>query len=70
MLQSGKHDITAWYDGILTCPNSPRCCVPKTIDNDIAFIDKSFGFESAVGASVGVINCALIEAQDSEQGRV
>eukprot|EP00277_Geminigera_cryophila_P010553 CAMPEP_0179411468 /NCGR_PEP_ID=MMETSP0799-20121207/3916_1 /TAXON_ID=46947 /ORGANISM="Geminigera cryophila, Strain CCMP2564" /LENGTH=462 /DNA_ID=CAMNT_0021183545 /DNA_START=1 /DNA_END=1386 /DNA_ORIENTATION=+ len=44
------------------------CCVPKTIDNDIAFIDKSFGFESAVGTAVGVINCALIEAQDSEQG--
>eukprot|EP00802_Teleaulax_amphioxeia_P007567 Tamp_07574.p1 GENE.Tamp_07574~~Tamp_07574.p1 ORF type:complete len:589 (+),score=66.00 Tamp_07574:242-1768(+) len=44
------------------------CCVPKTIDNDIAFIDKSFGFESAVGSAVSVINCALIEAQDSEQG--
>ena len=44
------------------------CCVPKTIDNDIAFIDKSFGFESAVGSAVSVINCALIEAQGSEQG--
>ncbi len=24
------------------------CGVPKTIDNDIAFIDKSFGFDTAV----------------------
>jgi 6-phosphofructokinase 1 len=30
------------------------CCVPKTIDNDIAFIDKSFGFESAGNAVVGL----------------
>ena len=43
-------------------------CVPKTIDNDIAFIDKSFGFDTAVSTAVSVINCALIEAQDSQQG--
>ena len=44
------------------------CGVPKTIDNDIAFIDKSFGFDTAVSEAVKVINCALVEAQDSEQG--
>jgi 6-phosphofructokinase 1 len=44
------------------------CCVPKTIDNDIAFIDQSFGFDTAVSEAVKVINCALIEAQDSELG--
>jgi len=44
--------------------------VPKTIDNDIAFIDKSFGFETAVSEAVKVINCALVEAQDCEQGCV
>jgi len=24
------------------------CGIPKTVDNDIPFIDKSFGFETAV----------------------
>lgn len=44
------------------------CGVPKTIDNDVAFIDKSFGFDTAVGEAVKVINCALIEADDSHEG--
>jgi len=44
------------------------CGVPKTIDNDVAFIDKSFGFDTAVAEAVKVINCALIEADDSYNG--
>ncbi len=28
------------------------CGVPKTIDNDVAFIDKSFGFDTAVAEAV------------------
>lgn len=44
------------------------CGVPKTIDNDVAFIDKSFGFDTAVAEAVKVVNCALIEADDSFNG--
>jgi len=36
--------------------------VPKTIDNDIHFIDRSFGFESAYSAAVDVIRSARVEA--------
>lgn len=32
--------------------------IPKTIDNDIAIIDKSFGFETAVEMSEKAIQCA------------
>lgn len=42
--------------------------VPKTIDNDVAFIDKSFGFDTAVEAATKVIQCASIEAQDAPNG--
>jgi 6-phosphofructokinase 1 len=34
--------------------NMTVCCVPKTIDNDIAFIDKSFGFDTAVDKAVSL----------------
>ena len=36
--------------------------VPKTIDNDIHFIDRSFGFETAFSAAVDVIRSAHVEA--------
>jgi 6-phosphofructokinase 1 len=36
--------------------------VPKTIDNDVPFIDRSFGFVSAYSAAVDVIRDARIEA--------
>jgi 6-phosphofructokinase 1 len=36
--------------------------IPKTIDNDIHFIDKSFGFETAFSAAVDVIRGAHAEA--------
>jgi 6-phosphofructokinase 1 len=42
--------------------------VPKTIDNDIHFIDRSFGFESAVSAAVDVIRGALVEATGARNG--
>ena len=42
--------------------------VPKTIDNDMIFMDKSFGFESAVAAAVQAINCAHIEARSMRHG--
>lgn len=36
--------------------------VPKTIDNDVDFIDRSFGFSSAVEASQAAIRSAKTEA--------
>ncbi len=42
--------------------------VPKTIDNDIPFIDRSFGFESAFSAAVEVIRAAHVEATGAHNG--
>jgi 6-phosphofructokinase 1 len=42
--------------------------VPKTIDNDIHFIDRSFGFESAYSAAVEVIRAARAEAIGARDG--
>jgi 6-phosphofructokinase 1 len=42
--------------------------VPKTIDNDIAYIDRSFGFVSAFSAAVDVIRSARIEALAASNG--
>uniref|UniRef100_A0A7S3XU18 Rhodanese domain-containing protein n=1 Tax=Heterosigma akashiwo TaxID=2829 RepID=A0A7S3XU18_HETAK len=37
--------------------------VPKTIDNDIGLIDRSFGFQTAVEAAQAAIQAAKVEAQ-------
>lgn len=42
--------------------------VPKTIDNDIHFTDRSFGFESAYAAAVEVIRSARVEASCAARG--
>ncbi|HEY6555771.1 MAG TPA: ATP-dependent 6-phosphofructokinase [Polyangiaceae bacterium] len=42
--------------------------VPKTIDNDVHFIDKSFGFETAYSAAVDVIRSAHVEAKGARNG--
>jgi 6-phosphofructokinase 1 len=42
--------------------------VPKTIDNDIQFIDRSFGFESAYTEAVRVIQSANVEANGARNG--
>jgi 6-phosphofructokinase 1 len=42
--------------------------VPKTIDNDIHFIDRSFGFESAFSSAVDVIRSAHVEATGARNG--
>ncbi len=36
--------------------------IPKTIDNDIDYIDRSFGFQSSVEAAQDAIRCAKTEA--------
>jgi len=42
--------------------------IPKTIDNDIMFLDKSFGFETAFGVAVQALKCAHSEALGSMNG--
>ena len=42
--------------------------IPKTIDNDIHFTDRSFGFESAFSAAVEVIRSAHVEATGARNG--
>jgi len=43
-------------------------CVPKTIDNDIGVIDRSFGFNTAVAEARRAIQSALVEASCSPNG--
>lgn len=54
--------VTANKDKIVVCG------VPKTIDNDIPLIDKSFGFDSAVEAAELMIEAANVEAESAQYG--
>lgn len=42
--------------------------VPKTIDNDISYIQRSFGFETAFTEAVGAIYSAHVEAKGAPNG--
>jgi 6-phosphofructokinase 1 len=42
--------------------------IPKTIDNDLSFIQKSFGFETAVSKAVEAVMSAHIEAKGAVNG--
>lgn len=42
--------------------------IPKTIDNDIPFIDKTFGFETAVEEARKAIDAAHVEAKGAMNG--
>jgi 6-phosphofructokinase 1 len=42
--------------------------IPKTIDNDLSFIEKSFGFETAVGEAVKAVDGAHVEARAAING--
>lgn len=42
--------------------------IPKTIDNDIDLIDKSFGFDTAVGEATKAITSAHVEAKSTTNG--
>lgn len=42
--------------------------IPKTIDNDIQIIDKSFGFDTSVEIAMWAIHCADAEANSAEYG--
>jgi 6-phosphofructokinase 1 len=42
--------------------------VPKTIDNDLAFCQRSFGFDTAVSLAVDAVESAHVEAHDVMNG--
>jgi len=42
--------------------------VPKTVDNDLMFVGRSFGFETAVSEAANVIRCAHVEAKGTPHG--
>ena len=42
--------------------------IPKTIDNDIAYIDKSFGFDTAVGKATEAVDAGYTEAASQVHG--
>jgi 6-phosphofructokinase 1 len=42
--------------------------IPKTIDNDLKFVEKSFGFETAVSRALDAVACAHVEAHDGVNG--
>ena len=42
--------------------------VPKTIDNDVAFVSRTFGFFSAVEEAARVLDCAHTEARSVPGG--
>jgi 6-phosphofructokinase 1 len=42
--------------------------IPKTIDNDIHLVEKTFGFDSAVEEAAKVIQCAHVEAKGAPYG--
>lgn len=43
-------------------------CVPKTIDNDIEIVDKTFGFDTAVEESQRALLAAKVEASSARRG--
>lgn len=42
--------------------------IPKTIDNDLSFVERSFGFETAVSRAVAAVQAAHVEAHDAIDG--
>jgi len=42
--------------------------IPKTIDNDLNLIDKTFGFDTAISETVKVIQCAHVESKGAPMG--
>lgn len=42
--------------------------IPKTVDNDVGIIDRSFGFQTAVEMAQQAINAAHVEAESAVNG--
>ncbi|XP_040371528.1 ATP-dependent 6-phosphofructokinase 6 isoform X2 [Rosa chinensis] len=74
----GGHDTSKIVDSIQDRGINQECRrrglnvavagIPKTIDNDIPVIDKSFGFDTAVEEAQRAINAAHVEAESIENG--
>ncbi|CAN7079256.1 unnamed protein product [Brassica oleracea var. botrytis] len=43
-------------------------CIPKTVDNDVGIIDRSFGFQTAVEMAQEAISAAHVEAESAVNG--
>lgn len=43
-------------------------CLPKTVDNDVGIIDRSFGFQTAVEMAQQAISAAHVEAESAVNG--
>lgn len=43
-------------------------CIPKTIDNDIHFVSRTFGFDTAVEKVIEAIRCAHVESTGAPYG--
>jgi 6-phosphofructokinase 1 len=54
--------------GRLNAEGIPVVGVPKTIDNDIPFIDQSFGFQTAFARAADSIRAAHVEAESHHNG--
>jgi 6-phosphofructokinase 1 len=50
------------------CQNISIIGIPKTIDNDLNLIQKTFGFDTAIAESVKAIQCAHVEAKGAPNG--
>jgi 6-phosphofructokinase 1 len=50
------------------CQNISIIGIPKTIDNDLNLIQKTFGFDTAISESVKAIQCAHVEAKGAPNG--
>ena len=42
--------------------------IPKTIDNDISYVDRTFGFNTAITEASKVLDCAHVEARGAPNG--
>ena len=62
----GGHEIA--LEAIRRDANISVIGIPKTIDNDIMFIDQSFGFQTAFTKAVDAIAAAHIEAKGAPNG--
>jgi 6-phosphofructokinase 1 len=52
----------------MRCQNISVIGIPKTIDNDLNLIQKTFGFDTAISESVKAIQCAHVEAKGAPNG--
>ena len=55
----------AAYNMSRECKDLNVICFPKTIDNDIPNVEHSFGFDTAIEASVNAIEIGYVEASSS-----